>query len=167
MAPHVAVGKDEPMPTLTLAKPELLFLAGYLRQLTRWSVDAAVRVQGRGTVAGFYGAPLDEVITLISLPVGPLDADFDVTVSAGRLRDVIGDVRNVEGATTLTLPDEVSVPPILNVLPPTSGWSPPFLTTAGDLAAQVDPQIEKLSISTQVLPESKRADHMRDRWVKP
>ena len=155
------------MASLTLAKPELLFLAGYLRQLTRWSPDAAVRVQSRGKVAGFYGGPLDSVITLISLPLAAAVEEFDTVVNAGRVRDLIGDVRGLEAVTELTLPDETSLPPILGVLPPTSGWSPPFTTTAGDLAAKIDPQIAALSASVELLPQAHRDDHIRERWATP
>lgn len=161
------LSKDEHVPSLTLAKPEMLFLAGYLRQLTRWNPDAAVRVQSRGNVAGFYGGPLDAVITLISLPLATPVDEFDSVVSAGRLRDLIGDVRALDAVTNLALPDATTLPPILGVLPPSSGWSPPFMTTAGDLAAKIDPQISALTASAEVLPVAHRDNAIRERWATP
>lgn len=155
------------MASLSLAKPETMFLAGYLRQLTRWSPEAAVRVQARGKAAGFYGGPLGEVITFIALPLAKEVDEYDLTVSAGRLRDIIGDVRTREGVTELVLPDETTLPRVLTVLPPSSGWSPPFTTTAGDLAAQVDPEVVKLDAQMQALPIARRDERMRERWSEP
>ena len=153
---------------MTLNKPETMFLAAYLRQLTRWSPDAAVRVQTNGKAAGFYGSPLGEVITLITIPMAePMAEDIDCVVSAGRLRDVIGDVQRLQGPTTLTLPDETSTPPSLVTLPPADGWAPSFTGVAADIAALIDPELATLAARTELLDDTWRERTIRERWAEP
>jgi len=153
------------MSALTLAKPETMFLANYLRQLTQWDDRAAVRVQVRDGVVGFYGGPLNSVISLIAIPLAAATEDIDTTVSAGRLRDIIGDVRVVTGAQNYTLPDECLVPSILQLLPPREGWMPPFKTTAGDLVADVDGRIASIQAQVSLLQDGRRDDAMREQWA--
>ena len=160
----VALGKDVAVTSLSLAKPEAMFLAQYLRGLTTWGDSAAVRIQGRGTTYGFFGGPLESVITFIALPAATTHEEFDVVVSAARLRDVIGDVRRLDGPSEFTLPDETGTPQILSVLPPTSGWMPAFSSTAGDIASDLDAQIARVNARVDLLPPERRFDALRDAW---
>lgn len=141
-----------------------MFLAQYLRGLTTWGDTSAVRVQGRGSTYGFFGSPLDTVITFIALPAADAHAEFDRVVSAGRLRDVIGDVRRIEGVDDYVLPDDVAPPQTLAVLPPTAGWMPAFSSTAGDIVADIDAQIARMQSRLDLLSEGRRMDALRDSW---
>lgn len=155
------------MSTLHLAKPEAMFLAQYLRGLTTWGTDAAVRVQAQGASYGFYGGPLDAVITFIALPAAkPATevAEFDVVVSAARLRDIIGDVRAIEGPRDYALPDPTATPQVLAVLPPKSGWMPAFSSTAGDISPELDAQIAQAEARASAAPAERRSDVLRDAW---
>ena len=158
------LGKDCAVTSLSLAKPEALFLAQYLRGLTTWGDTAAVRVQGRGSTYGFFGGPLDSVITFIALPAAGTHDAFDVVVSAARLRDIIGDVRRIDGTTEFTLPDETTAPQVLSVLPPTSGWMPAFSSTAGDIVESLDAQISRVQARVELLPAERRMEALRDAW---
>ena len=71
-----------------------------------------VRVQVRGAVLGVYApSPLD-VLAFVALPlVAAADESIDRTVSAGRLRDILGDVSRLGPSTQLILPDEITGSP--------------------------------------------------------
>jgi hypothetical protein len=122
-----------------LARDEVAYLAAYLSRVTGWDERSAVRVQARGTVVGVFApSPLD-VLTLVALPLAAtLDDPVDRTVSAGRLRDIIGDVAQLGATTSLALPDEVTGSAALAVLPPTSPWAPGERGMAGDLTPRID-----------------------------
>lgn len=150
--------------SLSLAKPEAMYLASYLRGLCTWSSDAAVRIRTQGTAYGFYGGPLDAVITFIALPAAAPVEDLDCVVGAGRLRDIIGDVRQIQGPATYVLPDDTSLPAILGVLPPASGWMPAFSTTAGDLVGSIDEQIAQAEARIALVPEGRQRDARIDAW---
>ena len=81
------------MTAVRLRKDEALHLAAFLGRIVGWDERAAVRVQARGGVVGVFApCPLD-VLVFVALPLAaPVDDPIDTTVSAGRLRDVIGDV---------------------------------------------------------------------------
>jgi hypothetical protein len=66
------------------------------------------------------------------------DVDMDMTVSAGRLRDIIGDTAKLEPVTDVRLPDQVAGSPALAMLPPAGPWSSGEKGMAGDLAPVVD-----------------------------
>jgi hypothetical protein len=125
--------------TVGLGKDELSHLAAYLGRIVGWDERAAVRVQARGGVVGIFApCPLD-VLVFVALPLArPLTDSLDTTVSAGRLRDVIGDVARLAPETELTLPDAVTGSSSLAVLPPTSPWSPGERGMAGDVTPKVD-----------------------------
>lgn len=127
------------MTALHLARDEAAYLAAYLAKVTGWDPRAAVRVQARGSVVGVYApSPLD-VLTLVAVPLAvPFEEPIDTTVSAGRLRDIIGDVARITATTTLTLPDPVTGSASLAVLPPASPWSPGERGMAGDVSPKVD-----------------------------
>ena len=53
---------------LRMRHSEVVFLAAYLKQLVDWDARACVRIQQRGSAAGFFGAPPTGCISFIALP---------------------------------------------------------------------------------------------------
>ena len=127
------------MTSLRLGKDEALHLAAFLGRIVSWDERAAVRVQSRGDVVGVYApCPLD-VLVFVALPLAATpDEPVDTTVSAGRLRDVIGDIARLAPESDVVLPDPVTGSASLAVLPPASPWSPGERGMAGDVLAKVD-----------------------------
>lgn len=126
---------------LALAAAEAGFLAAYLGRIRSWDQWAAVRLQVRGTVVGAYASLPMGVLSLVALPLaeppyGDTARDLDVTVLAGRLRDILGDV-SAPGPRSVRVPDEVAGPPELTRLPPRSGWSVRETGVAGALTPLV------------------------------
>jgi hypothetical protein len=138
------------MTSIRLGKDELLHLAAFLGRIVGWDERAAVRVQARGGVVGIFApCPLD-VLVFMALPLAePVDESFDTTVSAGRLRDVIGDVGRLAPDVTLavTLPDPVTGSSSLAVLPPTTSWAPGERGMAGDVIPKVDEAVARFRAS--------------------
>jgi hypothetical protein len=130
--------------TVRLAKDEVLHLAGFLGRILGWDERSAVRIVQRGRVVGFYSALPMDVLAFIALPGDVADPnglaieDLDVTVSAGRLRDIIGDTAALGPVVDVRLPDLVAGSPALAMLPPAGPWSPGEKGMAGDLAPAVD-----------------------------
>lgn len=130
---------------LNMRHGEVVFLAAYLQQLVAWDARACVRIQQRGAVAGFFGAPPTGCISFIALPLsseGDAEAQVeDRTVVAGRLRDILGDVtvspRGFAGRQ-LKMPDPVAGPLELLDLPPTADWE----LTADGVAADLTPSLD-------------------------
>lgn len=131
-----------------LAKDEAAYLAAFLGRVTGWDDRSAVRVQVRGAVLGVYApSPLD-VLAFVALPlVASADESIDRTVSAGRVRDILGDVSRLGPSTQLVLPDEITGSPTLAVLPPTSPWSPGERGMAGDLTPRIDAAVAEFRAS--------------------
>ena len=144
---------------LRMRHAEVVFLAGYLKQLVEWDAKACVRIQQRGAVAGFFGAPPTGCISFIAVPLSSageeVDWIHDRTVSAGRMRDVLGDVtvapRGFAGRQ-LMVPEPVSGPLELLELPPMSGWEltaeapaadalPGIAAAVADFKSRVDPSL--------------------------
>ena len=97
------------MTTLRLAKDEVAYLAAYLGRLVSWDERSAVRLQARGGVVGIYGPSPMDVLAFVALPlVHPVEDPIDTTVSAGRLRDVIGDIARLAPETDVVIPDAVT-----------------------------------------------------------
>jgi hypothetical protein len=130
--------------TIRLGKDEVLHLAGFLGRILGWDERSAVRIVQRGRVVGFYSALPMDVLAFIALPGevaapdGAAIEDLDVTVSAGRLRDIIGDTAALGPVVEVRLPDSVTGSPALAMLPPAGPWSPGEKGMAGDLAPVVD-----------------------------
>ena len=129
--------------SMRLAKDEILHLAGFLGRILGWDERSAVRIVQRGKVLGFYSALPMDVLAFIALPadldvVNGVETELDVTVSAGRLRDIIGDTSKLEAVTDVRIPDPVAGSPALAVLPPAGPWSSGEKGMAGDLAPVVD-----------------------------
>lgn len=111
---------------LLLAGPEAAYVAAYLGRLRTFDSGATVRLQARGGVVGIYGAPAPRVLSLVVVPLaepvaGTALDGADRTLSAGRLRDVLGTVSG-ERTRELRLPDPVVGSAELSQLPPRSGW---------------------------------------------
>ncbi|NQU36752.1 MAG: hypothetical protein HQ526_04040 [Actinobacteria bacterium] len=130
---------------LHMRHAEVVFLASYLNSLTEWDARAAVRIVQRDRVVGFFGAPPTGCITFIAVPLSSAGEEQEVvhsrTVSAGRMRDVLGDVslppRGFAGRR-LRVPDPVTGPLELLTLPPLSGWERTESTTAEALGPLVE-----------------------------
>jgi len=136
------------MTSLRMAKDEASYLAAYLARVVGWDERAAVRLQARGGVVGIYSpSPLD-VLALVVLPLAEAVVDpFDSTVSAGRLRDVIGDVSRLAPVSDLVIPDSVTGSASLAVLPPTLNWHQGERGIAGDISAKVDAAVAAFRLS--------------------
>lgn len=127
------------MTTLRLAKDEVAYLGAFLGRIVSWDERSSVRLQARGGVVGFYAPSPMDVLALVALPLTePVDEPLDTTVSAGRLRDVIGDVTRLAPETDVVIPDAVTGSPSLAVLPPRTPWSPGERGLAGDVTPKVD-----------------------------
>jgi hypothetical protein len=131
------------MASVVLAKDEASYLAAFLSRTTSWDERAAARLVVRPSAVGVYAPnPLD-VLVFVAVPLAepfvPLEGtSLDVTVSAGRLRDIIGDVAQLGARTEARIPDPVTGSASLAVLPPASPWSPGERGIAGDLVPRVD-----------------------------
>ena len=135
------------MTSLRLARDEAGFLAAFLARVVGWDDRAAVRVQARGRVVGVYApSPLD-VLAFVALPLAEDVDDVDVTVSAGRLRDVVGDVSRLPDVSIVPLPDPVTGSASLAVLPPRDTWLQGEKGIAGDIAPLVDAAVERFRAS--------------------
>lgn len=133
---------------IRLRKDEAAHLAAFLGRIVGWDERAAVRVQARGGVVGVYApCPLD-VLVLVALPLAEqVQEPLDTTVSAGRLRDVIGDVALLGPETAVALPDPVTGSATLAVLPPVAPWSPGERGMAGDVTPKVDEAVARFRAS--------------------
>ncbi len=136
------------MTTLRLARDETLHLAAYLGRIVSWDERAAVRIQARGGVVGIYApSPLDVLVLVVMPLASPLEAPIDTTVSAGRLRDIIGDVTRLAPDTDLALPDPVTGSASLAVLPPSSPWAPGERGMAGDVVPRIEAAVAQFRSS--------------------
>jgi hypothetical protein len=130
---------------LHMRHAEVVFLASYLNSLTEWDARASVRIVQKDRVVGFFGAPPTGCITFVAVPLSsagePEEVVHSRTVSAGRMRDVLGDVslppRGFAGRR-LRVPDPVTGPLELLTLPPLSGWERTASTTAAELSPLID-----------------------------
>lgn len=119
---------------------EAVFLANHLRLLVEWDARASVRLQLRGQFLGVFGAPPTGCISFAALPLIAASDDavaLDRTVSAGRLRDVLGDVANGEHDRAVSVPDAVTGPAELAALPPSADWE----LTGSAIAAEAVPYV--------------------------
>lgn len=161
--------------SLHLRYPETVFLAGFLRVLVEWDARACVRLLQRREVVGLFGAPPTGCLAFIALPlvVGDLDSPAPVadrTISAGRLRDIIGDVTvRVDQDRTVQIPEAVTGPAELALLPPSDGWAAAGSTTAGAVVDVVEAAVAQFRSrvpNADVNPEM--AEREADRiWSRP
>lgn len=148
---------------LLLAGPEAAYVAAYLGRLRTFDSGATVRLQARGGVVGIYGAPAPRVLSLVVVPlVEPVTGTgldgVDRTLSAGRLRDVLGTVSG-ERARELRLPDPVVGSAELSQLPPRTGWIVGTEGSAGEAVPDAEAAPDSLGwggLSTRVLDVAQR-----------
>ena len=160
---------------LRMRQAEAAFFANYLRVLIEWDARASVRIQQRGAVIGVWGAPPTECVSFIALPLSsagePLDAITDRTVSAGRMRDCLGDVtarpRGFAGRS-INVPEPVSGPIELMRLPPKSDWEPGMTGTADHVSPIIDAAIAEFRARVPEDRNIERAQRVADEiWSRP
>jgi hypothetical protein len=157
---------------LPLRYDEAAYVAAHLRRLTTWNQRAVVRLQLSGETLGVFGSPPFDCVSFIAVPLAePLDdpVELDTMVSAGRLRDVIGDVSARSQVLRLvTVPDEVAPIAELAVLPPRAPWLPADRGLAGDVRPMVAAAVQEFTTRsagvTQQLVLQSLADEI---WSRP
>lgn len=168
---------------LYIKHAEAVFLARYLAKLVEWDAKACVRLRRKGRVVGVYGAPPTGCISFVALPIqeehafddSTPDPDLDRVVSAGRLRDVLGDVSHApvgDSNRRLQIPEAVTGPTELAMLPPQQGWEVEGQIGAGVLDGGVAKALD--DYRSQIDPESTapdaaaRAQRVADEiWARP
>lgn len=106
-------------------------LQQYLERLVTLDNRAAVRLQASGQTLGVWSGPPFEVVAL--RPVTLTDAAYlDATVSAQRLCERVSDGERVE------VPDAVSGPSWVGLLPPRGGWEERMRGDVANIRAAVD-----------------------------
>ena len=112
------------MTSLALASEvERRGLGQYLERLVALDNRAVVRLQASGTAVGVWSGPPFDVVALRPAALAAA-ASLDVTVSAQRLLERLGKVE-------VDVPDAVSGPTWVGLLPPRTGWEQ---RTRGDVA---------------------------------
>jgi hypothetical protein len=112
-------------------KVEQQGLVQYLERLVALDNRAAVRVQAGGQVMGVWSGPPFEVVAMRPVALGA-PAQLDATVSAQRLLERVASDR------TATLPEPVSGPSWVGLLPPRSGWEERLRGDVANLRASID-----------------------------
>ena len=143
--------------TVCLGADEARFLAGHLRRLTGWDERAAVRLLTRGQAVAVVGSTPMGAMSFIAVPTAASPPLLDTVVSAGRLRDLLGDVASGSGARDLVVPDDVGPVADLAVLPPDGPWIPAERATAGDVTPLVVAAIERFRADVAALPAGSAA----------
>lgn len=166
------VGADNgDMTSVTLGVDEAAYLAAYLRRLVQWDASAVVRVQVSGSSVGVFGAPPFDCISFVAVPILGSDRStaVDEVVSAGRLRDVIGDVSSGSrrDARVVTLPDSVGPVASLAVLPPRGPWLPAERGIAGDVRPRVAAAVEEFRRRSEANPGPAADLLAQEVWDKP
>jgi len=151
---------------LTLRHDEAAYVAGHLRRLVSWEPEAAVRVRVAGSTLGIFGLPPLDCMSFVAVPLAadpsvPERADanvgvVDTVVSAGRMRDVIGDVsgKGAGAHRTIRLPDSLGPVAGLAVLPPTGPWLPAERGIAGDVRPIVADGVREFRERNEALGQS-------------
>jgi hypothetical protein len=154
---------------LTLRHDEAAYVAGHLRRLVSWEPEAAVRVRVAGSTLGIFGLPPLDCMSFVAVPLAA-DSDasivseradanvetVDTVVSAGRMRDVIGDVsgKGAGAHRTIRLPDSLGPVAGLAVLPPTGPWLPAERGIAGDVRRIVADGVREFRERNEALGQS-------------
>ncbi|MCF3136652.1 hypothetical protein [Streptomyces olivochromogenes] len=140
-------------------------LAAFLSRLLHYDRGAAVRLQAAGTALAVFGRPPSfEVLAVRAVRLAKpyengLDVTLDVTVSAGELLESVD-----ERAATAVVPDAVTGPPWVGLLPPRGGWQPePGLPAPDALRAMVAAGVAEFRSRTQELAPERRTRAELDR----
>lgn len=121
-----------PSPNILLADEiERRGLVQYLERLVALDNRAVVRLQAGGRVLGVWSGPPFEVVAMRPVALGS-EVDADATVSAQRLLERVRDEQAV------TLPERVSGPSWVGLLPPRSGWEERLRGDVANLRASID-----------------------------
>jgi hypothetical protein len=154
------------MSPLHIAAGEVPGLASYLDRLLHLDDRAAVRLQARGQVLGVWSGPPFEVVAL--RPAALADtADVDVTVSARRLRDRLGDVVPDASGAWIELPPPVPGPSWVGLLPPRSGWQERGRTSVAQVRNAVESAVHFFRARSEGVTDRTRLDAIAaDVWQR-
>ncbi len=158
---------------LSLRYDEAAYLAAYLRRLMLWDERTCVRVQVAGQSLGVYGVPPLDCLSFIAVPLdSEVNEPLDRVVSAGRLRDVLGEVSPTRWGTSRSfpVPDELGAVAALAVLPPRGPWLPAERGIAGDVRPIVAAGVEEFRVRAERSDQSSTAELealARDVWSRP
>ena len=150
------------MTAITLSGGEAAGLSAYLEHVLDLDDRAAVRVQAEGSVAGVWSGPPFGVLALRPVALSA-PAHVDATVSARRLRNVLGDGSPGAGARPVSLPPAVVGPAWVAQLPPRTGWERRATVPAMVVADQVAVAVEGFRRRVDALPEGERSREAMER----
>ncbi|MFM2438313.1 MAG: hypothetical protein RLZ55_1132 [Actinomycetota bacterium] len=145
-------------------------LASTLSRVLRWQPEAVVRVITRMSSLGLYAELPTGVLVFVALPVEAPVPELDASVSAHRLRDVLGDpARAGADVHPVRLPDGRTTPPALAALPPRDRWILGERATAGDVLAAFERRRAVVEGDLAALPEGApmRAEVLRSWRAEP
>jgi len=133
---------------LDLGADEIVYLSRVLDRLLAWDGRAAVRLETRESHLAVYLAPPTETLVVVAVPMrAPVEAgDFDITVSANRLKTALDDARG-----GVIVPSPVPGNPTLALLPPKTGWLRFEAGLAGDVRRVVDAAVLEFRTRTSPL----------------
>jgi hypothetical protein len=136
-------------------------LAAYLDRLLRLDTRAAVRLQAGGSVLGVWSGPPFDVVALRPVALAePLQ--LDRTVSARRLRDLLGDALG----GPVEVPDPVTGPTWVGLLPPRAGWAECGRVATEVVAGAVASGVVSFRAKAAALSEVERTDARLDQMVR-
>ena len=145
---------------LVLNYQEAVHLTAFLKRVRGWDNSAFVRIQTRGKVVALWAATPMECLAFVAVPLAEaVETDFDTTVFATRMRDILGDLSQMTDSNRVAsypLPDDMPVPLPLQELPPVAGWIPSDKQTCGPLTEIVEKAIEQFHQQAAQLPNADR-----------
>jgi hypothetical protein len=161
-------------PPLVLKYQEAVHVASFLRRLVSWDARAVVRIQSRNSVAGLWGVTPMGCLAFIAVPLGEApDPAIDTIVSAGRVRDILGDLSQCTDSNrevAYRLPDEMPVVSQLTELPPQGAWIPADRLAACQISELVDDAVAEYHKQAEMFPSADRKflDHLAEQvWARP
>lgn len=159
---------------IVLKYQEAVHVASFLRRVSSWDTVGLVRIQTKGTVAGLWASTPMGCLAFIAVPLADLpDLAIDTVVSAGRMRDILGDLSAATDANrqaAYPFPDDLPLTPQLRELPPQGAWVPSERIAASAAADLVDAAISDYHKQVEQFPSADRKflDHIAEGvWSRP